>query len=130
MSSTAEALDRFGEAVAAFESSYRAALSAVLQLDLPTVVCTIYNGALSDPDDVRRARLALTMFNDVILRAAWERGCTVLELRLICVDPGDYANPIEPSGRGGAKIAEALARTVGALPGSASAAYSPHHPYV
>jgi hypothetical protein len=105
-------------------------LSALLQLGLPTVVCTIYNGALSDPDDVRRARLALTMFNDAILRAAWERGCTVLELRLICVDPGDYANPIEPSGRGGAKIAEALARTVGALPGPASAAYSPHRPGV
>ena len=37
-----------------------------------------------------------------------------LELRAICTDPADYANPIEPSGQGGLKIARAIARAVGA----------------
>jgi len=36
----------------------------------------------------------------------------VVELRLVCSEPADYANPIEPSVRGGAKIARAVARAV------------------
>jgi hypothetical protein len=38
----------------------------------------------------------------------------VIELRLVCSEPEDYANPIEPSVQGGAKIARAIARAVGA----------------
>jgi len=41
-------------------------------------------------------------------------GLDVLELRLICTEPEDYANPIEPSGQGGLKIARAIARAIGA----------------
>jgi hypothetical protein len=37
-----------------------------------------------------------------------------IELRHVCTEPADYANPIEPSVRGGAKIARAIARAVGA----------------
>ena len=38
----------------------------------------------------------------------------VLGFELARHEPGDYANPIEPSGRGGRKIAQAIARAVGA----------------
>jgi hypothetical protein len=38
----------------------------------------------------------------------------VVDLRLVCGEPADYANPIEPSGRGGLKIARAVARAAGA----------------
>jgi hypothetical protein len=62
----------------------------------------------------------------VIVRAAWARQCGILDLRLICHEPADYANPIEPSGQGGAKIARALARGVDALPESEPALYKPH----
>jgi hypothetical protein len=55
------------------------------------------------------------MFNDVILRAAFERHLGVIELRAICREPGDYANRIEPSGPGGLKIARAIAHAAGAL---------------
>ena len=34
-------------------------------------------------------------------------------------EPSDYANPIEPSGQGGLKIARAVARAAGAIPGDA-----------
>ncbi len=57
-------------------------------------------------------------FNDVILRVAFELGVNVIDLRQVCVESADYANPIEPSGTGGRKIARAIARAVGAVPGA------------
>ncbi|HXE56522.1 MAG TPA: hypothetical protein VNK43_00835 [Gemmatimonadales bacterium] len=45
---------------------------------------------------------------------AFERGLGVVDLRTVCADPADYANPIEPSSVGGAKIARAIAAAVGA----------------
>ena len=54
----------------------------------------------------------LTAFNDRIIRAAFARGLPLLDLRLICTEEGDYANPIEPSARGGEKIARAIAESV------------------
>lgn len=117
--STTEALALFGERVERFEADYRAAIGRVLELDRPTTVCTVYNGNFSDPEHGRLASLALTLFNDAILRAAFDLGLSVIELRLICNEPGDYANPIEPSGPGGLKIARAIARAVGALEGTA-----------
>jgi hypothetical protein len=47
---------------------------------------------------------------------AFEHHLSVLELRLVCSERADYANPIEPSGRGGLKIAQAIARATGAGP--------------
>ena len=52
-------------------------------------------------------------FNDVILRVAFDNQFTVIDLRSVCDDPTDYANPIEPSGTGGRKIAMATMRAVG-----------------
>jgi hypothetical protein len=60
------------------------------------------------------------MFNDAILRVAFHFGLSVIDLRLICADPSDYANPIEPSGTGGAKIAHAIAASLGFVEGSGS----------
>lgn len=118
--STTEALELFHRRVRAFESNYRAAVEEVLELGRPTTLCTIYNGNMPDPEQRRHARIALTMFNDVILRAAFELGLQLIELRLVCDQAADYANPIEPSGPGGLKIATAIARAVGALEGSGS----------
>ena len=113
--SSAETLLAFAKRLSDFETSYREALASLLAVGLPTVVCTIYNGALP-PDQARVARVGLMMFNDVIIRAAIDERVDVIELRAICSEPGDYANPIEPSGRGGLKIARAIARAVGATP--------------
>lgn len=113
--STTEALELFHRRVRAFESSYRSAIEEVLELGRPTTLCTIYNGNLPDPDQARHARIALALFDDVILRTAFELSLPAIELRLVCNEPADYANPIEPSGRGGRKIAMAIARAVGAL---------------
>lgn len=61
---------------------------------------------------------ALALFNDVITRAVFAYGLDLVDLRLICDDSADYANPIEPSFAGGQKIAEAIARFAGCRPES------------
>ena len=113
--STAEALALFGRRVAAFEKDYRAAVQLVSLLRRPLTLCTIYNGDLPDARQAGLARVALMMFNDGILRTAFEAGASVIDLRLVCSESADYANPIEPSGQGGLKIAGAVGRMVGAL---------------
>jgi GDSL-like Lipase/Acylhydrolase family len=115
--STADALRLFRERVDRFEIDYRTAIDGALTLGRPTTTCTIYNGNLPAAQ-AATARIALMMFNDVILRVAFEHHSPVIDLRLICNEPADYANPIEPSGRGGRKIAEAIARTIGAVGGT------------
>ena len=54
----------------------------------------------------------LALYNDVSTRGAFAHGLPLVDLRLICSEPGDYANPIEPSAQGGEKIAAAIARLV------------------
>ena len=110
--STTEALFLFRDRIRAFETSYRAALKATLALGRETAICTIYNGDL-DPPQADPARIALMMFNDVILRCGFECGLSIIDLRLICIEKSDYANPIEPSGSGGLKIAKAIAGWLG-----------------
>jgi lysophospholipase L1-like esterase len=107
VSSTAEALTLFADRVDAFETAYQAALAPVLALGRRTAVCTIYNGNL-EPARARIARVALTLFNDVIVRFGFEHRLPTIDLRLVCCDAADYANPIEPSGPGGLKIARAI----------------------
>jgi hypothetical protein len=112
VSSTAEALAMFGKRVDQFERAYRSAIDAALTLARDTTICTIYNGNLGEIE-APLARVGLMMFNDVILRIAFERHLSVIDLRLVCTDPLDYAKEIEPSGRGGWKVAAAIARALG-----------------
>jgi hypothetical protein len=114
VSSTAEAILAFGARADAFERDYRAAIEAACALGRRTTVCTIYNGNLS-VIEAPLARIALRVFNDVVLRVAFERHLDVIDLRLICTDAADYANEIEPSTRGGGKIAAAIARSLGVM---------------
>jgi hypothetical protein len=87
-----------------------------------TALCTIYNGNLP-AEEAPAARIALMLFNDVILRVAFTLRLPVIDLRLVCTEPADYANPIEPSGPGGAKIARAIAGALGMGNEAASASY-------
>ncbi|MBO1076632.1 SGNH/GDSL hydrolase family protein [Roseomonas marmotae] len=108
--SVGEGVARLAELRERFRRDYAAMLGAALARGLPVAVCTIYDPRFPDP---RRQRLGLTglaLFNDVIIRAAFERGLPVLDLRLICDEDADFANPIEPSGQGGGKIAAAILR--------------------
>ena len=108
--SSADALRLIAASVREFESRYHAAVAACLARGLPLAVCTIYHGNFPDPDYRERAIVALTAFNDAIVRTACAHGLDVIDLRAVCDLPQDYANPIEPSSTGGAKIARAVAR--------------------
>jgi lysophospholipase L1-like esterase len=115
VSSSAEALLAFAKRLQPFETAYRAAIRRVIDRGLPTTLCTIYNGAL-DESQAGPARMGIALFNDVILRTALDEQVDTLELRHVCREPEDYANPIEPSARGGLKIARSIAAIVTAQP--------------
>ena len=104
----AEAFLLLAGAVDDFEHSYRTAVRAVLAVGIPVVVCTIYNGNFALPEYQRCVRVAIAAYDDVILRVAAENQLPVIDLRGICAEPQDYANDIEPSVVGGAKIANAV----------------------
>ena len=95
-----------------FAEKYRPAVEACRKLHLPLTLCTIYNGNFPDADFQRLASTALMVFNDVILRVGIEFRLTIIDLRFVCSSPADYANPIEPSSLGGAKIARTIVNLV------------------
>jgi hypothetical protein len=107
--SMADALDRLAFIRDQFAQDYGAMLDGVLGRGLPTAVCTIYDPRFPDPRRRRLAATGLTVFNDCITREAFARGLPLIDLRLICDRDEDFANPIEPSVRGGAKIAASIA---------------------
>jgi hypothetical protein len=110
--SSAEVLALLAEIGNGFGRRFRRLVTALVRRGLPVVVCTIYNGSFPDPTYQRLAATALCVFNDAILRVAFECGLAVIDLRLVCREPADYANPIEPSVAGGGKIARAINRTL------------------
>jgi hypothetical protein len=111
-SSVAEVLDKLAKIKASFAKDYRAMLDGVLARKLPAAVCTIYEARYQDPTTRKVAGAGLTVFNDVIMREAFARGVPVIDLRLVFDEDSDYANDIEPSVKGGAKIAKVIATLV------------------
>jgi len=61
------------------------------------------------------AEAALSVFNDVIMQEAVRRRVPIIDLRLVCTDAIHFANPIEPSNEGGARIAEVIVSAVSRL---------------
>ena len=109
--SMSQAIGELASLSQSFEQRYRRAVEACLKPHLPLTVCTIYNGNF--PDIFQRlVSTALMVFNDVILRVGVEMGLTVIDLRFVCCASEDYANPIEPSSTGGAKIARAIVKVL------------------
>ena len=110
--SIASAVARLADIADDFAQVYRAMVDAVLARRLPTAICTIYEPRFPDPRLQRLGVTALKLFNDLIIREAFARGVPLLDLRLICDRDEDYANPIEPSLKGGKKIAAAIHRVL------------------
>ena len=110
-----EVLDRLYRMRESFRSSYAATLDHILARQRPTVVCTIYNPQFDEALLQRTGEAALSIFNDVIMQEAVRRRVPLIDLRLICTDAVHFANPIEPSNEGGARIAEAIISAVNRL---------------
>jgi hypothetical protein len=110
--SVAEVMTKFADVQEEFARNYRSMLDAILERRLPTALCTIYDARFPDPREQRLVVTSLSIFNDVITREAFARRLPLIDLRLICNEPDDYANPIEPSAKGGDKIAGVIAQVV------------------
>jgi hypothetical protein len=110
--SSSEVLNMLADVAAAFEYQYSEMLQALLSLDKPTAVCTIYYPRMPEPVIQKIAIAGLSIFNDVIIRQAFFAGIPLIDLRLVCNEDADYANEIEPSEAGGRKIANAIVRLV------------------
>jgi lysophospholipase L1-like esterase len=108
----AEALGRLAAVREEFARHYRTMVEAVVSRRLPVALCTIYDARFPDPQEQRLIVTGLSLFNDCITREAFARRLQLIDLRLICDEPDDYANPIEPSAKGGEKIAGAIAQAV------------------
>ena len=105
--SIASALAILGRAAAEFATKHRAAAAAAAEREIPVAFCTIYDANMGP-----LITTALSLFNDAITRNIHEQGTDLIDLRLVCGEVGDYANPIEPSVAGGEKIAASIKRYV------------------
>jgi lysophospholipase L1-like esterase len=115
VSNATEVFLALGAAARQFEADYRDLLRTALEMGLPVIVCTIYNGNFPNLETSILTATALTPFNDAIIRLAWEYELPIIDLRVVCNRPEHYANPIEPSTAGSARIAEAILRTIGRM---------------
>jgi hypothetical protein len=106
--SVAAALAQLASVGDGFRRDYSAMLDSVAARRLPTAICTIYEPRFPEPALRRTAATALSLLNDQISGAAFSRGLTLIDLRLVCDQDEDFANPIEPSAHGGAKIARVI----------------------
>jgi hypothetical protein len=106
--SSAQVFSRLADISEEFEQQYQKLLAKILSFNLPTAICTIYYPNHSEFLVRRIAIAALATFNDVIIRQAFQSGIPLIDLRLTCNEPQDYANPIEPSSIGGEKIVNVI----------------------
>jgi len=90
-----------------FRKSYKTMLNAAQQQFESLTICTVYDAV---PNLSNAERVALGIFNEVILHEASERKLPVIDLRTLCIQAEDYAevSPIEPSKQGAEKIAQAI----------------------
>ena len=107
-----------------FKKVYSSMLDSVLKHKLPTSVCNIYyprfhSNSLDRVSSYLRmgvnveklqhmAMAAETIFNDIIMYEVFKRKLPLIDLRILCNDDQDFANPIEPSCIGGMKIAKTI----------------------
>jgi lysophospholipase L1-like esterase len=104
----AEAMEKVTQSVEDFRERYHQMLLTLLARQLPTTLCTLYNPRFPEAVMRRIAATTLNVFNDAIIQEAALIGLPVIDLRLVCNEDRDFANPIEPSARGGEKIARTI----------------------
>lgn len=110
--SVADTLEQLAAIRGEFARNYARMIESVRHRGLPTAVCTIYDPRYPDAVQRRVGATALCVINDAIIREAARAGVPIIDLRLVCDEDEDFANPIEPSSHGGWKIAGAIVALV------------------
>jgi len=103
--SIGEALESLAVAADQFEEIFARLIASALEAGLPTVVCTLVPSRHQEASLRRVAGSALAIFNDRILRQAFWAKLSVVELRLVCDEDGDYASETLLSRAGVRKVA-------------------------
>jgi len=106
--SVADTLEQLAAIRGEFARHYARMIEPVRHRGLLTAVCTIYDPRYPDAAQRRVGATALCVINDAIIREAATAGIPIIDLRLVCDEDDDFANPIEPSSQGGWKIAGAI----------------------
>ncbi len=107
-----------------FRKNYSEMLDLVLSYNLPSTFCSIYYprfdarsldrvqdymSVLSNGREIQEMVMAAeTIFNDAISYEVFKRKLQLIDLRVLCDNDEDFANPIEPSSIGGLKIAKTI----------------------
>lgn len=110
--SATDVFNALSDVSARFEEDYGRMLQSVLALNKSTAVCTIYYPRFGEAWLQKLAVAALATFNDVIIRHAFLNRLPLIDLRAVCDEYDDYANDIEPSESGGAKISKRIIEIV------------------
>ncbi|HEY6241089.1 MAG TPA: hypothetical protein VIW78_09635 [Burkholderiales bacterium] len=100
-----EGLDVLASAADEFENVFARLVSAAVEAGVPTIVCTLVPARYIEPSQQRVAATALAIFNDRVLRRAIAARLSIVELRLICDEPGDFATETLLSRAGVRKVA-------------------------
>ncbi len=100
-----EALDLLASAADEFESMFARLIAAATEAAVPTIVCTLVPARYMEPSQERVAAAALAIFNDRILRRTIAAQLSIVEMRLICDEDGDYASETLLSHAGVRKVA-------------------------
>jgi hypothetical protein len=100
-----DALDTLAAAADEFENAFVRLIAAATETGLPTIVCTLVPARYLEPLQQRVAATALAIFNDRILRRAFAARLSIVELRLVCDEDGDYASETLLSSAGVRKVA-------------------------
>ena len=116
VSSAAQLFGALADIADRFATTYLQLAKAVAARTGRLVLCTIYEPPLFDPMTARLARVPLGVLNDRIVQVASRLGLEVLDLRSVCTEASDFVQQIEPSARGAAKIATAIAALVRGTP--------------
>ena len=107
-----------------FKKRYSEMVDLVSSYNIPTAFCSIYYPrfdarslnrvqyymtAIQNGREIQEMAMAAeTIFNDIITYEVFKRKIPLIDLRVLCDDDEDFANPIEPSCIGGMKIAKTI----------------------
>ena len=91
-----------------FERTLARLIHVAQAAHLVIMVCTMFQPNYKDPVRQRTACAALAVFNDRVTKRAAEARVSLIDLRLICNEPGDYDKPTLLSKSGVNKVANVI----------------------
>jgi hypothetical protein len=103
-----QTLEQLTLAADEFERTLESLIQVAQAARLVIMVCTMFRPNYKDPVRQRTACAALAVFNDRVTKRAAAARVSLIDLRLICNEPGDYDKPTQLSRSGLSKAANVI----------------------